>query len=170
MANYYKELTKRFIEAKEIIRDEYARERFMRDMEEKLKQVPIIGNDLADILVLFSMVKSYFKREYVTLPVGSLIAIIAALLYFISGLDVIPDAIPFLGFFDDISVIKIAMKMVKDDVRKYREWQESIGKKDPYLIIDADIEVIETDQEEIDLLQEQLDQLNKEYNEDIEEN
>ena len=97
-------------------------------MEKKLKEIPKVGNILSNVPVLVSMVRSYIKKEYTDIPVGTIVAIISALLYFLSGLDLIPDAIPVVGFADDAAVITFCLKMVGDDVQEYIKWREATGR------------------------------------------
>jgi len=74
------------------------------------------------------MVKSYVKKEYTEIPVGTLVAIISALLYFVSGLDLIPDAIPIVGFADDAAVIAFCLQKVGEDVQDYIKWRDATGR------------------------------------------
>jgi uncharacterized membrane protein YkvA (DUF1232 family) len=55
-----------------------------------------------------------FKMPWVTVA-----AITAALLYFISPLDIIPDFIPGIGLVDDALVISLAISVARMDLRRY---------------------------------------------------
>ncbi|HEY3295194.1 MAG TPA: DUF1232 domain-containing protein [bacterium] len=55
-----------------------------------------------------------FKMPWVTVS-----AITAALLYFVSPLDVIPDFIPGIGWMDDALVISLAISVARMDLRRY---------------------------------------------------
>jgi uncharacterized membrane protein YkvA (DUF1232 family) len=55
------------------------------------------------------------------LPWRTTAAIVFALGYFISSVDLIPDAIPVLGFVDDALVVAEVMVMVAADVRRFEE-------------------------------------------------
>ena len=48
------------------------------------------------------------------------ITVIIALLYIISPIDLIPDAIPFLGMLDDVLVAGYALKQVADELERYK--------------------------------------------------
>lgn len=50
---------------------------------------------------------------------GSRLLALGALLYLISPIDAIPDAIPILGLTDDAGVITAAAAKVADDMKKY---------------------------------------------------
>jgi uncharacterized membrane protein YkvA (DUF1232 family) len=54
-----------------------------------------------------------------------LIAIVAALIYFVTPLDVIPDAVPGAGFLDDAVVAGAVVKWCQDDIDKFMIWLEN---------------------------------------------
>ncbi len=116
-----------YAEAECILENEDKFEKFLFKLEEKLKKVPIAGNKLAEIPVLIAFVKSYYYREYTDVPIGTVLAIIAALLYFLSSIDLIPDAIPGVGHIDDIAVIGFCIKMIEDDLADYNNWRKENG-------------------------------------------
>lgn len=63
----------------------------------------------------------YFILRSDATPMRSKMLIVGALLYFISPIDVIPDILGPLGFSDDIAVVAMVLKQVKeymtDDIR-----------------------------------------------------
>lgn len=115
-------------EAEEILQNADKMELFLQRLEKKLKEIPKVGKMLSSVPVLVSMVKSYVKKEYTKIPVGTLVAIISALLYLISGLDIIPDVVPVVGFVDDAAVIAFCAKMVSDDIQEYINWRDATGR------------------------------------------
>jgi len=56
-----------------------------------------------------------------TLPWRTTAAVVFALAYFISSVDLIPDAIPVLGFLDDAFVVAEVMVMVAGDLARFEE-------------------------------------------------
>ena len=123
-----KELEKGYKKAEETLNDVDKMERFLQRLEKKLKTIPVAGNKLADVPIMASLVRSYWKKEYTDIPIGSIISIISALLYFVSPIDIIPDSIPFLGYFDDATVIAVCWKLVESDVEEYQKWRKENGK------------------------------------------
>jgi uncharacterized membrane protein YkvA (DUF1232 family) len=52
---------------------------------------------------------------------GKKITLIIALLYIISPVDLIPDAIPLLGMLDDVLVAGYALKQIADELARYKK-------------------------------------------------
>lgn len=123
-----KELNKGFKQAKEIVKDNDKMEKFLQDLERKLKVIPKLGDTLAMIPTLVSLVKNYYKKEYTKIPLGSIIAIISALLYFLSPIDAVPDALFGLGLIDDALVLSVCLKLVGEDVKDYQRWRKKNNK------------------------------------------
>lgn len=122
------ELEKGYVEAEEILKDIDKLERFLQRLEKKLKTIPLAGEKLSHIPVMVSLLKSYIKREYTDIPIGTIIAVISALVYFVSLIDIIPDSIPVLGYFDDAAVVAACWALVESDVDEYIKWREANGK------------------------------------------
>lgn len=118
-------LESNFSKAERIAKDPDALERLLQRLEEKLKQVPIAGDTLSNIPVLASMVRSYACKDYPNIPLGTMVAIISALIYFLSPIDLIPDAIPGVGYVDDAAVIAACLAMVQSDIAEYKTWQSN---------------------------------------------
>lgn len=93
-----------FVQAKEILKDESKLEHLLQRLE-KIEVIPKVGEYLAMIPTMAAMVKSYASKEYREIPLGSILAIISALVYFVSPIDIIPDAISSVGHIDDALVI-----------------------------------------------------------------
>ena len=122
------ELNKNSSKAEELLKDQDKLERFLERLERKLQKIPAIGSGLSSVPILISLVRSYIKKEYTDIPIGSIIAIVGALIYLFNHFDLIPDSIPVLGLADDAAVVAAALKLVKDDVDEYKEWQKKNGR------------------------------------------
>jgi len=57
---------------------------------------------------------TYRDLSWYSVPVAA-----AALLYTVNPADVVPDALPFLGGFDDVALLAIAVRLLRQDLRAY---------------------------------------------------
>lgn len=51
-------------------------------------------------------------------------SIVAALIYFVSPFDLIPDYISVVGYVDDAAVVAFVISKISGDVEKYRLWKK----------------------------------------------
>ena len=109
--------------AQKIVRNPDKMQSMLDGLEKKLEKLPGLGGTLANVPVLISLVKSYIKGEYKSFPISVLISTVAALTYFLSPVDLIPDVIPVLGLTDDAGVLGIALKFIGDDIEAYKKWR-----------------------------------------------
>ena len=114
--------------AKKLLEDEDKMDRFLERLEKKLKHIPVVGGILSEIPTLISLVKAFIQKKYLEIPIGSVIAIVGALIYFLSPVDLIPDLLPAIGLVDDAAVLTLAFKLVHDDVVEFKAWR---GKNQP---------------------------------------
>ena len=123
------ELEKGYSKAEKLLKDNEKTELFLQKLEKKLKTIPKLGDALAMVPILISLVRSYIKKEYTEIPLGSIIAVLSALIYILAPVDAIPDAIPAAGLIDDALVITTCYKLVKSDVDEYIIWRKENNKE-----------------------------------------
>jgi uncharacterized membrane protein YkvA (DUF1232 family) len=111
--------------AEDFVKNPDGLEHFLLLREEKLKSIPKVGETLRDIPAMFSMIRAYFTKEYTAVPSKVIWALLGALVYLISPLDVIPDAVPVLGRLDDVAVIAAAWKYAGKETDAYRLWRST---------------------------------------------
>ena len=116
--------------AKKLLEDEDKMDRFLERLEKKLKHIPVVGGILSEIPTLISLVKAFIQKKYLEIPIGSVIAIVGALIYFLSSVDLIPDLLPAIGLADDAAVLTLAFKLVHDDVVEFKDWREKNQSKE----------------------------------------
>ncbi len=119
-----KELEKGYGKAKDLLKNEDKMDDLLQKLEKKLEVIPVAGNTLSMVPVMIALIKSYVKKEYKNIPLGSIIAVVSALIYWLSPADVIPDVIPGIGYVDDALVIAACIKLVGSDVEDYRKWRD----------------------------------------------
>ncbi len=74
---------------------------------------------------MLRLIRAYYRGEYDGISASSLVVIIAAIVYLVSPLDVIPDAIPALGFLDDATVLSLALRRTRQDLDEFMLWETS---------------------------------------------
>jgi uncharacterized membrane protein YkvA (DUF1232 family) len=75
------------------------------------------------LMAMVRVIREYQRGEYRDMAAPKLLIIIAAILYFVSPFDVIPDWIPVLGHIDDAFVISLALKSVRTDLDTFMAWE-----------------------------------------------
>jgi uncharacterized membrane protein YkvA (DUF1232 family) len=82
-----------------------------------------LGNSLPGLVkqvhLGYSMLRDYWKGDYRKIPWWSVASVAAALGYFLTPTDLLPDIIPVLGYVDDAAVLAAVMSALKEDLKKY---------------------------------------------------
>jgi uncharacterized membrane protein YkvA (DUF1232 family) len=76
-------------------------------------------------LVLGRLLKAYTTGHYREVPWRSMLVIIAAIIYFVSPIDLIPDFIPLTGLTDDFAVLLYVYNTAKNEIDKFLTWEKS---------------------------------------------
>ena len=87
-----------------------------------------IGNTklIDNAKVFIRMVKAYISGNYCKTPLKSIVIIVAALLYFVLPLDLIPDFIPVTGLIDDFAVILWVYKHLQTEIDAFLLWERGV--------------------------------------------
>ena len=101
----------------------------MATLGRKIGQTNFTKSDGAQVKEQFytlgRLVRSYATGEYRMIPWKSLLLIVAAILYFINPIDVIPDLLPIIGVSDDFAVLFMVYRSIGSDIDKFLEWEKS---------------------------------------------
>ena len=85
-------------------------------LEEKLKEVPVIGETLSDLPLMIAMVKGYITKEYTQVS-PKVIALMLG--------SFISDKIPVLGIADDLAVLGLALKLSGKELTEFSDWRKA---------------------------------------------
>jgi len=81
-----------------------------------------------DLQALIRLSKAWIKGEYKMIPGKTMLFSVAAIIYFVSPLDVIPDFIFIGGFIDDATIIAFVINSISDDIKAFKAWENEIRK------------------------------------------
>lgn len=73
---------------------------------------------------IFRMIKMAICRKYRGMSIKSILIWIFCIAYFVSPIDVVLDAVPFLGFIDDAAVLGWGVARFNKEFKKFKEWDE----------------------------------------------
>ena len=77
------------------------------------------------LMTFLRLIRAYTRGDYRQVPWETVTLVVAAVLYFLMPIDVIPDVLMGLGFVDDAAVIAWVMNMVGPELGKFRQWETS---------------------------------------------
>lgn len=100
----------------------------MKDLVDKA-QILLSAKGLKDCVQDFRSLIDYVRDiatgKYKDYSLSNLLLAIAAIVYVVSPMDVIPDFIPLGGFVDDATVVAWAVKQLSTELAKYRSKRSS---------------------------------------------
>lgn len=91
---------------------------------EKVRNTPVIGDVVEDLITMTELLSDCLRGIYENLPKATVFALVAALFYAFSPIDLILDIIPFAGYLDDAAVIGLILELgLARDLMQYRDWK-----------------------------------------------
>lgn len=75
-----------------------------------------------EIVILIKMLRAWVRGEYKEISAQSIVAVIAALIYFVNPFDLIFDFIPGIGYLDDATVILFVFNQLRKDIDRFTTW------------------------------------------------
>ena len=94
-------------------------------MEEKLKEVPKIGETLSDLPLMIAMIKAWVTKEYTVVSPKVIACLVGAIIYLLKKKDLISDSIPVIGIVDDLAVMALALKLSEPELKAFAEWRDA---------------------------------------------
>lgn len=113
------------LEAEAYLRDPARLRKLVQDAVGKVSVIPRgpFGEAWPYLLAMIRVVRDYQRAEYRDMTPSKLLNIVAALIYFVSPFDVIPDWLPVLGHIDDSFVVTLALKSIRPDLDAFMAWE-----------------------------------------------
>lgn len=109
--------------AKEIFNDNEKLRELIESVRKEIENNDKLKDIVGELRLFVDMTKDYINGEYKEISERTIILVVAALLYLISPIDILPD---FLlgGYLDDLIVIYLVLKLIKEEVDLYRDWKK----------------------------------------------
>jgi uncharacterized membrane protein YkvA (DUF1232 family) len=85
-----------------------------------------LGEVVDDFRTLGRLVGAYARGEYRDIPFDSLLMVIAGLVYVVSPIDLVPDAVPVAGYADDVVAVGFVIRQVHHELAAFREWESTV--------------------------------------------
>ena len=111
-------------QAEEMLNEPSKVEEVLQKFEAVLKEVPEVGEGLARVPLMISMIRAYITKEYTVVSPKVVGTMLASVIYLLMGKDIIPDRIPIIGHIDDIAVIALALKLNEKELDEYAAWRK----------------------------------------------
>jgi uncharacterized membrane protein YkvA (DUF1232 family) len=77
------------------------------------------------LYVLGRLIKAYALGHYRQVSWKTLVIIVAAIIYFINPIDLLPDFIPVAGFTDDLGVLLWVYNSMGNEIDKFLAWEKT---------------------------------------------
>lgn len=77
----------------------------------------------SDLRTMMRMVLRWVDRSYRRVSWTPLLLVVGALIYFVTPVDVVPDALGAIGFVDDVTVITTVVRRIRGELDRFRNWE-----------------------------------------------
>lgn len=76
------------------------------------------------VIALTRMTRAWLQGDYKNISTKAMISVVAALIYFVNPLDLIPDFIPVIGQLDDILVLGYLIRILNKEIERFMAWEK----------------------------------------------
>lgn len=77
-----------------------------------------------DVRLLQGLCLAWWRGEYRAISSQALLSVVAALLYFVTPLDAVPDWLLGVGFVDDLAVLAWVLSTWHEELAAFRTWRD----------------------------------------------
>ena len=99
---------------------------------EKLRKASVVdslGAYVEELKTLIRLSLAWVTRKYTKVNTQTILYTIVAVIYFVTPTDFVPDFLIGLGFVDDIGVLTWVLSLIKDDLEKFKDWEQKKQQK-----------------------------------------
>ena len=94
-----------------------------RKIFERLRNIHRFDVFSDNICSFCDLLSDYFEGTYKNLPLSTIVAVLAGVLYLVLPFDALADYIPVLGWIDDMAVLGFIVKAEQNDIEEYLGWK-----------------------------------------------
>lgn len=94
-------------------------------LDKALSLGAVAGDLMEDLFVLSRMVKAFWAGTYREFSPRSIALALAALAYFVTPFDVVPDVLVAVGYLDDTAILAATVAAIHADVERFVAWEKS---------------------------------------------
>jgi uncharacterized membrane protein YkvA (DUF1232 family) len=124
--DFQKEEHKYVTSAKEYLKNPHKTEGLLKKALKKAMVNKVsLGEAFGKLQLFLELTRSYNKGEYRNVSTGTILAVLGAIIYFISPLDVVPDFLIGMGILDDAAVIGFTLKKISGELDDFKLWQKN---------------------------------------------
>lgn len=81
------------------------------------------------VSLFIRMVKSHIRGDY-RVHWQSIVIVVAALVYFVTPIDLIPDLVPITGYVDDLSILLWVNGTLQKEINAFKLWEQGATVRD----------------------------------------
>jgi uncharacterized membrane protein YkvA (DUF1232 family) len=115
------------IDAKSYAEDPKRLRKLFEDAVEKINHIPRgpFAETWPYLMAMIRLIRAFHRGDYRDISSRNFLTLVAAIIYFVSPFDVIPDWVPVFGHIDDAFVVTLALKSVRGDLDTFMAWETS---------------------------------------------
>ena len=112
--------------AQRLLHDADATEKLVDEAEKRTdgRRAGKLKKVMNELKAMLRLVRAYAKGDYRAVSWESMVLIVAALIYLVSPIDLIPDFLP-AGLADDATVILFVVGLVHEELQDFTDWEDT---------------------------------------------
>lgn len=120
-------LSKNRAKAEKYLNDPNQLDKLVSDTQKRARDAETRGGPISAVLGVIGlttrMITAWARGEYRSIPWGVMVALVSALIYFLSPIDLIPDMLVGLGLFDDSVILAFVAAQFKSELDRFALWE-----------------------------------------------
>lgn len=77
-----------------------------------------------DLRTMLRLLVRWIDRSYREVSWTPLVMLVGALIYLVTPVDLVPDALGALGFVDDVTVVSTVVHRIRNELNQFRAWEQ----------------------------------------------